>query len=609
MPKNRAYKLNAQRQPGNKRGTFLYYYYDADGLLTCDELNRKLFDKLVKMDSEYYNLERRTKYHDAAHTRLSPHNHIFRPQKPEDLPDKKMDTHLSTYEEQADLHGMITQFHGDNKVIFRMYYLERKKQEVIAKFLGKTQSYVSKRLAKIKEVIELRNLKWQDQTDDEAYAERQWEKFLDKYRTDDDEDILFDMFRCICGSDLQEALLEWFYSYREYSKFCLQYLILRPFDKAKDGEFEERLGKLHEWQQTTYCLQFSEHMEKYHKTDIAPVENENERDEDCHASNPQIDFTRTWDNYNIIKRQRSYTQFINDKIEALGLPTKVRKDAVLMCSFVIGSDRQFFGSLSKEEQRQFFVDCTRFFAERYGEENIISAVVHMDETTPHLHLNLIPIANGRVCAKQLFDRKELQNLQSNFHSVVGKKWNLQRGKEGSQAKHLDTAAYKLKKMKEETAAAEERKAVAEQGALSAEQRQVHAEQETQQLEDRQKQLQRDTAPLQAAADVLQEYNNGKRKLNKRDLPIIAAEVAKLKTENSQLEERLQISARDQSDVFNLYQKTEREKQSLQSDADVLREIREHAPDKLQEVMETVRQRKLDKYRPKPFKSSGNHWSK
>ena len=350
-------------------------------------------------------------------------------------------------------------------------------------------------------------------------------------------------------------------------------------------------------------------MEKYHKTDIAPVENENERDDTYQAVNPQIDFTRTRNNYNIIKHQRSYTQFINDKIEALDLPTKVRKDAVLMCSFVVGSDREFFSRLSSGEQQQFFVDCTRFFTERYGEDNIISAVVHMDETTPHIHLNLIPIADGRLCAKQLFDRKELQNLQSDFHSVVGKKWNLQRGKEGSQAKHLDTAAYKLKKMREETAAAEERNAVAEQGALSAEQQQVHAERKTQQLEDRQKQLQQDTAPLQAAADVLQEYSEGRRKLNKRDLPVIAAEAAKLKAENGQLEQQLEVSRRDQHDVFNLYQKTEREKQALQSDADVLREIREHAPDKLQEVMETVRQRKLDKYRPKPFKSSGNHWSK
>ncbi len=200
-------------------------------------------------------------------------------------------------------------------------------------------------------------------------------------------------------------------------------------------------------------------------------------------------------------------------------------------------------------------------------------------------------------------------MQTDFHSVVGKKCNLQRGKEGSSAKHLDTAAYKLKKMQEETAAAEEQKAVAEQAAASVEQRQVHAERKTHQLEDRQKQLQQNTAPLQAAAEILQEYLDGRRKLNKRDLPVITAEAAKLKAENGQLEERLQISARDQSNVFNLYQKTGREKQALQSDADVLREIREHAPDKLQEVMETVRQRKLDKYRPKPFKLTGNHWSK
>ena len=206
-------------------------------------------------------------------------------------------------------------------------------------------------------------------------------------------------------------------------------------------------------------------------------------------------------------------QFINDKIEALDLPTKVRKDAVLMCSFVIGSDREFFSRLSPGEHQQFFVDYPRFFAERCSEENIISAVVHMDETTPYLHLNLIPIANGRLCAKTLFDRKELQNLQTDFHSVVGKKWNLQRGKEGSQAKHLDTAAYKLKKMSEAADQAELRADEAESRRAIAEQRQVHAERETQQLEDRQKQLQSDTVPLQAASDVLQEYNDGKRKLN------------------------------------------------------------------------------------------------
>ena len=183
--------------------------------------------------------------------------------------------------------------------------------------------------------------------------------------------------------------------------------------------------------------------------DIAPVEQENERDENYRASNPQIDCRRTGGNYHIVKRQRSYTQFINDKIAALDLPTKVRKDAVLMCSFVVGSGGAFFKNLSLQEQEKFFAECTHFFAERYGECNIISAVVHMDETTPHLHLNLIPIANGRLCAKNLFDRKALTALQTDLYREVGAKWSLRRGKEGSQAKHLDTAEFKAKKIVEQ----------------------------------------------------------------------------------------------------------------------------------------------------------------
>ena len=204
----RPYELNARKQPGNKKCTFIYYYYDADGHLTSAELNKKLFDKLVEMNEEYYNTSRRNKYHDIKHTKPSPHNHVFRPQKPEDLPDRNTDKTFTAFEEQADLQTMLTQFHGDDKIIFRMHFLERKNQQDIARFLGKSQSYVSKRMQKIDEAIELQNLRRQDQTNDETYAERQWEKYLDNYRTDGDEDILFDMFRCICGPDLQEAFLE-----------------------------------------------------------------------------------------------------------------------------------------------------------------------------------------------------------------------------------------------------------------------------------------------------------------------------------------------------------------------------------------------------------------
>ena len=277
MAENRAYKLNAQKQPGSKRGTYIYYYYDSDGHLTSAELSTKLFTKMVKMDRMFYNLERREKDHNVRYLKPSPHRHVFKPQKPEDLPDRKMDEKLRSYEESTDLKKLLSQFEGVEKTIFRMYYLERKNQETIAKFLGNTQSYVSKHLQKIKKVIELSDLKREDQSKREAYAEQQWEKFLDQYRTDGDEDILFDMFRCICGPDLQEAFLEWFYSYREYSKFCLQYLILRSFDHCEDDELDRRLTALAEWQQRTFRLQFAEHIDEMQWLYLALCEKINAR--------------------------------------------------------------------------------------------------------------------------------------------------------------------------------------------------------------------------------------------------------------------------------------------------------------------------------------------
>ena len=191
------------------------------------------------------------------------------------------------------------------------------------------------------------------------------------------------------------------------------------------------------------------HMEKYKRQDISPVEKENERDENYDATNPQIDSEKTKNNYHIIYPQGKYIDFINKRIKSLNLSRKLRSDAIYMNSFVLGSDGEFFKTLSKYEQRLFFEDCTNFFCDKYGRENVISAIVHDDETTPHMHLNFVPIINGKLCSKDLFDKKKLSILQTEFHEVVGKKYGLKRGKEGSQAKHLSTAEFKANKLIEE----------------------------------------------------------------------------------------------------------------------------------------------------------------
>lgn len=169
-------------------------------------------------------------------------------------------------------------------------------------------------------------------------------------------------------------------------------------------------------------------MEKYKRQEVSPVEEENERDESYQASNPNIDSRRTKDNYNIIYPFKSYIEIINRRLAQLELKRKIRSDAILMNSFVVTSDGEFFKGLHPWEQRDFFRDCVQFFENKYGERNMISAVVHIDETTPHLHLNFIPINDGRLSSKSLFDRQKLAQLQTELWEQVGKKYGLQRGK-------------------------------------------------------------------------------------------------------------------------------------------------------------------------------------
>ena len=87
-------------------------------------------------------------------------------------------------------------------------------------------------------------------------------------------------------------------------------------------------------------------MEKYHKQEVSPVEEENERDETFEVDNPQIDSKQTKNNYHMNSNTfAGYTEFINKRLKELVL--KPRKDAVVMNSFVVGSDKAFFDGLPK----------------------------------------------------------------------------------------------------------------------------------------------------------------------------------------------------------------------------------------------------------------------
>ncbi|MDE5601059.1 MAG: plasmid recombination protein [Clostridia bacterium] len=303
-------------------------------------------------------------------------------------------------------------------------------------------------------------------------------------------------------------------------------------------------------------------MEKYHKTDIYPVEKENERDENYEATNPQIASEITRYNYHTLDRKCPYTKFINKRIDELNLPTKPRKDAVLMASFVIGSDGEFFKGLTPKEQSAFFTDCTRYFADKYGEENMISAIVHVDETTPHMHLNLMPIKNGRLCCKDLFNRTELTKLQTDFHEAVGKRWGLERGKEGSSAKHLSTAEFKAEKIvlnacNEAESITESAQAELKQINKAVEKAETHFDDTVKQIHNAKAERDKIVAERDSEADysqALEQAKNGEIAHSKSGMK---AQIVALTVENKSLSEENAILLKDNDYLFESYKKEKR----------------------------------------------------
>jgi hypothetical protein len=162
------------------------------------------------------------------------------------------------------------------------------------------------------------------------------------------------------------------------------------------------------------------------------------------TTNPDIDQERTTQNYTLVSCN-DWTSTTKKRLDALQKTKAIRKDAVVMCQVMVTSDINFFNTLSPEKEKEFFNDAFNFVADRYGRENILSATIHKDEKTPHMHINLTPIRDGHLVANKIFDRNELRKLHTDYENVVGKKWGLDRGESSQEKrKHLDTEAFKTK---------------------------------------------------------------------------------------------------------------------------------------------------------------------
>ena len=166
---------------------------------------------------------------------------------------------------------------------------------------------------------------------------------------------------------------------------------------------------------------------------VAACERHNERKKEAYKSNPDIDMECSKYNYHLVPPPRyTYKKEINRMVQEAGC--KVRKDSVMMVETLITASPEFMNSLPPEEQKAYFAMALDFIAERVGKQNILSAVVHMDEKTPHMHLCFVPLTeDGRLSAKDIMgNKKKLTWWQDEFWKHMVKKFpDLERGESAS----------------------------------------------------------------------------------------------------------------------------------------------------------------------------------
>ena len=158
------------------------------------------------------------------------------------------------------------------------------------------------------------------------------------------------------------------------------------------------------------------------------------------------------------------TEAINHRIRTAGIKRKITPDQVRAIRINVSGTHEDMERIEKEGRLdEWCADNLKYFADLFGKENIVAAHLHRDEETPHIHITLVPIVKGerkrrkreeqakkryrkkptdtvRLCADDIMSRLKLKAYQDSY-AVAMKKYGLQRGVDGSEARHVSTQQY------------------------------------------------------------------------------------------------------------------------------------------------------------------------
>lgn len=194
--------------------------------------------------------------------------------------------------------------------------------------------------------------------------------------------------------------------------------------------------------------------EKYTRSSLMGIYRHNER-KNTSYTNKNINHQNTYKNYAIKKCDTNYLKKFDQIRQENNLKGWIKKNSNVVCEYIITSDSEYFNSIGEEETQRFFETAYNFVKsyKNLGEEYILSANVHLDEATPHMHLTFMPVVHSfdtksrkqvdKLCCSEFWKGKDSYKiLQDNFHKyMVRSGFDLERGRE-TERKNLPVQKFK-----------------------------------------------------------------------------------------------------------------------------------------------------------------------
>lgn len=171
-----------------------------------------------------------------------------------------------------------------------------------------------------------------------------------------------------------------------------------------------------------YDLELAWNTQKNQMSDVKGKEMEQERK--GKISNEDIDLEKTKYNYDLVEDERPLYQRVKSRVEELKESgSRVQKNSVVMYSNILTVPEEQAKIWGEEKTDEYFKACYDFFSKEFGKENVVSAKIHKDESTPHMHLHFVPVnkENGKLQARVSMNKKKINYIHDNLPKFLQEK--------------------------------------------------------------------------------------------------------------------------------------------------------------------------------------------